>query len=300
MVNIHRFRIFPWLFFMFGVPIFIPVDKSASPKLLKMARCVPHIISLLFIGVSSYVLLQSAFNRPHSASLYIIGWFQILSNFIMIFICIKYPKAMKNIYQQFSNAFDKVENSLEFKVEISSFRRRYQCKIVANIVVYILIYAIKWLSLRIPAVATLSSSSDFLDFVYFIHNVYRHVATLWVVLFINLIEFLLNSLNAKLNSMSSGLYLSDSNGHELLSIFRCIKTVHFYLHNVSMMIADAYGWFNTSVFLNFVSSTVINVFWVYIHMASTDNFTSLTTIRKYLNLSSFCFYFNFTTILRKP
>lgn len=266
---------FPWFFFLFGSTTNVPLENERK-NIINFTQYIPQIIPLYIIVETLYHFTSESYRRPDTTHLYILASTETYPSAVMIFICFTEKHLSQKILDHFFSTFEYLRKGLSAPVEMHIYSKKFRGKVFATITTFIILCTI-----RISIYTSVMRHS--MDLCYLKTTVYKAIALLYTISFIDLTEFVLKSLNINLSLVlcDLSLYSSISNTHELLNKLRCIKIVHFLLHKIVKMISESFGWFFIMIFLDSAVSLVTAVFWIYRYIGEPDLGTPLAVIRKY-------------------
>lgn len=203
------------------------------------------------------------------------------SLYLMLFVhasgltsSICHENAVKRILLSFNRAIDHLEMALNIRVQINCFEKTYRRKFVFIVCLIVLFYIA-----RIPVVSENFSST--IDVLLLLMNSLKVLAVLQVILLIDLIGFLMCTMNDLLRPAydEDGDVCLALNSYEIIRVLRNLKTVHFKLWELSQTIAQRFGWFLLMFVLESFCTTVFAVFGGFTVLKTLS--TSIALLRKH-------------------
>lgn len=249
-------------FSIFGQNNYISVFNPES-------KWIPFIYFIMcgFYWISMLLSLIVVFVQQHVYSslslIYTTSFLTILPNYVAIIESLVFTTTLNFILSDTTDSLDYLENYVNFKVNIKQFAQRFHKKLILTTAMYLIEYIVKFL---FPTQYYTTYSTMIL----FITSLYKHIATMHAVLFIDIQTLILSSLNRKLNPVliDSGkeCLITRVETKEAMYMLHHIKTLYSKVWRISEHINKRFGCLLIVVNLQIVFNLVQNIiaaFYVY-------------------------------------
>lgn len=173
-----------------------------------------------------------------------------------------------------------IESKMNTPIPVYRFQKQFQKKILLA-VTFVLCSEIPRIIIQSPVFKPV------MNYCLIINFVYKLFVMLHVVVYIDLMRFLLFSVNLKLNDVTEMRW----HRYSVAITFQHIKWIHYNLWKISKMINLQFGWIIVMLMLEYMTYFSACIYWIFLYLENPTNLRQMYFLRKY-----FLLFYYFTSI----
>lgn len=222
-------------FYLFGQTSFIPL-KGGHLNLLLICSYLPRFFQCFILIGTVFTGVTQNYKWPHIFDFNSILFTGILllnciSSFLIFYYNLTFPFSSKVICKKFEDVIQYVEQKFLITIPIGYFQKKFHLKIV----LFALNEAITF------STSVIGSNSYYKPIACYFTGaliIYKGMLLLHIIIFIELMQLLLFSLNSKLTSITETRW----HRYSVSITFKQMKWIHLNLWKISKMLNKQFGW----------------------------------------------------------
>lgn len=261
-------------FYLFGQTTYIPL-KGGHSKCLLIVSFLPKLIHLAVIITNIFSTYTQINRKPsiltmNTVMLYTIFTINCMSNIVAFYLNVLTPFWSRQICDMFSNIIQFAECKMLVHVPVYRFQKHFHKKIWFGIILEIISSSTR-IIVQSPVFKPMMNVYLLIIFLY------KMFVMLHALMYIDLIQFVLCSVNTKLNNVAHTRW----HRYSVAITFRQVKWIHFNLWKISKKINQQLGWIIIMLILENSTYSSACVFWIFWYFETPTNFKKLYFLRKY-------------------
>lgn len=264
MCRIHELKSIFVYFYLFGQTTYIPL-KSGCFKILSIVSFFPKILHFLVLIASIFTGLTQNNAWPNLSEfdtiiLLVILLLSCISGILVFYSNLTYPFLSRTICKMFANVIQYTENRFFIIISTQNFKKKFILKIIFSLSNQI----ISSLTLIIFPNSFYKPIATYFLGILFIYKVMIMTHT---VFYIDLMVFLLHSINFQLKILSRIRWRRCS-----ISIkFKQIKWIHLKLWKISKIINKQFGWLFLFELIDHSMRSILCSYWLFLNIHNLQN-----------------------------
>lgn len=263
---------FMW-FYLFGQTTYIPLLKQTKENLLIIASIIPKIISIIILFGSPYILCVFRLGNTFDFSVGIVLFYSncnIFAIFIAVYQNIFKPFLSRRICGMYLDVIRSMDKKLNVQIKLEEFAKKFHWKIIKLFVFQSTISII-----RVNSFTTFYTTIS--TIFYSITFIYNDFIILHIILFIELLHYILFTLNKKINQIIQ----KPDDQLTLIEIVHSLKRIHLSLWKISNVLNSNFSLVLLLYLLQSFSTSIFAVYWIFLFTDSIEQIRALYCIRKY-------------------
>lgn len=240
-----------------------------------------HLVPQVTLLILAILRLSAALAQMNISQLQAINGLRILTYLPYIYASIQGMfdrKATEEILQSFDVTITNFERIFGPSINLKAFDKRFFIKFVSNILANVIVYSLKAVYIKTPSI--LFQITDISSSILF---TVKCVSALFVAFFVDLLQFLLRSVNSELQSISEDACFHSTKSLSekgLITTLKSVKSYHLKCHQIVNQIHQRFGWFMVFFMLESTIASISVLFWVFYYVVTADN-PLMAIARKY-------------------
>lgn len=284
MVLFHDFKYFYGIFYIFGQATYYPINVKNQIK-SKFWMFLPFILFSINILVCSMVFLKSEFHnvkQSRNIVVYSLRFTAFVPNFIVIFESLNHPYGIRAINHRLSFIYNFLR--IKFKTQFQLHKFKSEC-FIDFCTCFGVITIATIIRMNILTLYDLNT-----EIAIFFMQMYKTLAILHALFYMNLFKFVLISINDGILKRDFGKIIlsqvilnAESTRSNRLSMICLQQTrlIHLKLWEAMKVYNKYFGWSLLAIMLESIISSTNAFYGAFIHFADSENFIQLM-IRKFV------------------
>lgn len=257
MLKIRSLQKYLTFFFLFGQNSYISLN-DLNKNYSSIHFFVPWII-LLLLSYTMVILSIILIGRlPNFQAYHLLAIRLFLSNLLIGTKCRASEKEIREVLCALHLIMDRFETFWAETIKIGTFDKSFFRKLLCALIANLIFFSIKNLSTQ-----TLGLYFEFFASISFL---YVCISAFHVTFYVDLLAFVMISLNKKLQIISENTYFQPTKRmttKETIRIFRFVKNYHLNCYQISRKINRRFGWFLICFLVESTSITVSQSFFAF-------------------------------------
>lgn len=268
-------------FYFFGQTSFVPLKRVQLDKLLVVAF-IPKLVYLLVIASTIYLIITQNHKWPNAFDfntilVIAIFIFNCTSGCLVLFTSLTSPFALRTICNIFADVIEYTERRFLLSISLHQLQRNFQKKILILLVLEIISGCLRSIHLNSSLFKPITNISVV------ILLIYKVIMILHIQFYIDLIGFILYSVNEKLKSVTK----IRRHRYSVACTFQRVKWIHYNLWKISKMINNSFGWILVSIMIETCALACLRVYWIFVYIETEQKEHIIYLSSKYINYNSF-------------